>query len=350
MVVIMQEGAPADAVDRVVGRLEVMGYAVHRSTGANRTILGVVGTDVKGDPSLIETLEGVQEVVQISEPFKLASRAFRPSGTVITIGDVRLGGDEVIVMAGPCSAESDEQVQATAAAVKRAGAKILRGGAFKPRSSPYAFQGLGEDGLRMLRDAADTHHLKLVSEVMDPSQIDIVDRYADIFQIGARNMQNFALLREIGRARKPVLLKRGISATIEEWLLSAEYVLNGGNMDVVLCERGIRTFETYTRNTLDISAIPIVKKLSHLPIFVDPSHGTGRRDKVAPMARAAVAAGADGLIIEVHIDPDRALSDGAQTMFPSQFDRLMAELRIIAPAIGRSICVEPVSRRGWGVQ
>ena len=350
MVVVMQEGAPAEAVDRVVERLEVMGFAVHRSTGANRTILGVVGTDAKGDPRLIETLEGVQEVVQISEPFKLASRAFRPSGTVITVGDVRIGGDEVIVMAGPCSAESDEQVQATAAAVKRAGAKILRGGAFKPRSSPYAFQGLGEDGLRMLRDAADTHHLKLVSEVMDPSQIEVVDRYADIFQIGARNMQNFALLREIGRARKPVLLKRGISATIEEWLLSAEYVLGGGNMDVVLCERGIRTFETYTRNTLDISAIPIVKKLSHLPIFVDPSHGTGRRDKVAPMARAAVAAGADGLIIEVHIDPDRALSDGAQTMFPSQFDRLMAELRIIAPAIGRSICVEPVARRGWGVQ
>jgi len=350
VVVVMQEGAPAEAVDRVVERLEVMGFAVHRSTGANRTILGVVGTDAKGDPRLIETLEGVQEVVQISEPFKLASRAFRPSGTVITVGDVRIGGDEVIVMAGPCSAESDEQVQATAAAVKRAGAKILRGGAFKPRSSPYAFQGLGEDGLRMLRDAADTHHLKLVSEVMDPSQIDVVDRYADIFQIGARNMQNFALLREIGRARKPVLLKRGISATIEEWLLSAEYVLGGGNMDVVLCERGIRTFETYTRNTLDISAIPIVKKLSHLPIFVDPSHGTGRRDKVAPMARAAVAAGADGLIIEVHTDPDRALSDGAQTMFPSQFDRLMAELRIIAPAIGRSICVEPVSRRGWGVQ
>ena len=350
MVVVMQESAPAEAVDRVVERLEVMGYAVHRSTGANRTILGVVGTDAQGDPRLIETLEGVQEVVQISEPFKLASRAFRPSGTVITVGDVRIGGDEVIVMAGPCSAESDEQVQATAAAVKRAGAKILRGGAFKPRSSPYAFQGLGEDGLRMLRDAADAHHLKLVSEVMDPSQIEAVDRYADIFQIGARNMQNFALLREIGRTRKPVLLKRGISATIEEWLLSAEYVLGGGNMEVVLCERGIRTFETYTRNTLDISAIPIVKKLSHLPIFVDPSHGTGRRDKVAPMARAAVAAGADGLIIEVHVDPDRALSDGAQTMFPSQFDRLMAELRIIAPAIGRSICVEPVARRGWGVQ
>jgi 3-deoxy-7-phosphoheptulonate synthase len=346
----MQEGTSADAVDRVVARLEVMGYTVHRSTGANRTILGVVGTDVAGDPRLVETFEGVQEVVHISEPFKLASRAFRPGGTVIVAGDVRIGGDEVIVMAGPCSAESDEQVQATAAAVKRAGAKVLRGGAFKPRSSPYAFQGLGEDGLRMLRDAASAHHLQLVSEVMDPSQIDVVDRYADIFQVGARNMQNFALLRELGRARKPVLLKRGISATIEEWLLSAEYVLGGGNMDVILCERGIRTFETYTRNTLDISAIPIVKKLSHLPIFVDPSHGTGRRDKVAPMARAAVAAGADGLIIEVHVDPDRALSDGAQTMFPSQFDRLMAELRIIAPAIGRSICVEPVVRRGWGAQ
>jgi 3-deoxy-7-phosphoheptulonate synthase len=344
----MQEGASAAEVDKVVERLELMGFSVHRSTGANRTILGVVGADVRGDPRLVETFDGVQEVVNISEPYKLASRAFRPQGTVVRLDDVRIGGDEVVVMAGPCSAESDEQVHATAAAVKRAGAKVLRGGAFKPRSSPYSFQGLGEDGLRMLRDAATAHNLKLVSEVMDVSQIDVVARYADILQVGARNMQNFSLLRELGHARKPVLLKRGISATIEEWLLSAEYVLGGGNMDVILCERGIRTFETYTRNTLDISAIPIVKKLSHLPIFVDPSHGTGRRDKVAPMARAAVAAGADGLIIEVHVDPDHALSDGAQTMFPSQFDRLMAELRIIAPAIGRTICVEPVVRRGWG--
>jgi len=344
----MQEGASAVEVDKVAERLELMGFSVHRSTGANRTILGVVGADVRGDPRLVETFEGVQEVVNISEPYKLASRAFRPQGTVVRLDDVRIGGDEVVVMAGPCSAESDEQVHATAAAVKRAGAKVLRGGAFKPRSSPYSFQGLGEDGLRMLRDAATAHNLKLVSEVMDVSQIDVVARYADILQVGARNMQNFSLLRELGHARKPVLLKRGISATIEEWLLSAEYVLGGGNMDVILCERGIRTFETYTRNTLDISAIPIVKKLSHLPIFVDPSHGTGRRDKVAPMARAAVAAGADGLIIEVHVDPDHALSDGAQTMFPSQFDRLMAELRIIAPAIGRTICVEPVVRRGWG--
>ncbi len=250
-------------------------------------------------------------------------------------------------MAGPCSVESESQVRAAAAAVKRAGAKILRGGAFKPRSSPYSFQGLGEDGLRLLRWAADEQNLGVVSEVMDVSQVDVLSRYADILQVGARNMQNFSLLRELGRVRKPVLLKRGIAATLEELLLSAEYLLAGGNPDVILCERGIRTFESYTRNTMDISAIPIVKKLSHLPIIADPSHGTGRRDKVAPMARAAVAAGADGLIIEVHCDPDHALSDGAQSLFPAQFDRLMAELRIIAPAIGRSICVEPVARRGW---
>jgi 3-deoxy-7-phosphoheptulonate synthase len=346
----MQESATKPQVEAVVQHLEGMGYAVHRSSGANRTILGVVsdGT-VTGDPRLVEILDGVQEVVPITEPFKLAARAFRPQGTVVVLDDVRIGGDEVIVMAGPCSAESEQQVHASAAAVKRAGAKILRGGAFKPRSSPYSFQGLGEDGLRMLHDAAKAHDLKLVSEVMDTSQIAMVERYSDILQVGARNMQNFSLLRELGHARKPVLLKRGISATIEEWLLSAEYVLGGGNMDVILCERGIRTFETYTRNTLDICAIPIVKKLSHLPIIVDPSHGTGRRDKVAPMARAAVAAGADGVIIEVHHDPDHALSDGAQSMYPAQFDRLMAELRIIAPAIGRTICVEPVARRGWGV-
>jgi 3-deoxy-7-phosphoheptulonate synthase len=235
-----------------------------------------------------------------------------------------------------------------ATAVRRAGAKILRGGAFKPRSSPYSFQGLGEEGLRLLRDAANAENLKLVTEVMDVSQIELIDRYADIFQVGARNMQNFTLLRELGHARKPVLIKRGISATIEEWLLSAEYILSGGNLDVILCERGIRTFETATRNTFDISAIPVVRKLSHLPIIADPSHGAGRRDMVVPMARAAVAAGADGLIIEVHCDPDHALSDGAQSMFPAQFDRLMAELRIIAPAIGRSICLEPLARRGWG--
>jgi 3-deoxy-7-phosphoheptulonate synthase len=349
MVVVMEERATEEQIQRVVAQLVEMGYDVHRSTGVTRTVIGAVGGGPKGDPRLVEMLDGVHEVVRISEPYKLASRTFKPEDTIVTIDDLRIGGDEVIVMAGPCSAESEEQVEATAAAVKRGGAKVLRGGAFKPRSSPYSFQGLGEQGLRMLRASADRHGLQLVSEVMDVSQIDVVGRYAHIFQVGARNMQNYTLLRELGRTRHPVLLKRGISATIEEWLLSAEYVLAGGNMEVILCERGIRTFESYTRNTLDISAIPVVKKLSHLPVFVDPSHGTGRRDKVAAMARAAVAAGADGLVIEVHSDPDHALSDGAQSMFPTQFDRLMAELRIIAPAIGRSICLEHMARRGWGL-
>ena len=349
MVIVMEQKATEEQIGVVIGHLVRLGFDVHRSTGAERTVLGAVGRGDVDDPHAIAVLDGVHEVLRISEPYKLASRAFKPSGTVVDVGEVRVGGDEVIVMAGPCSAENEAQVVQTAAAVRRAGAKILRGGAFKPRSSPYSFQGLGEEGLRMLRSAANEQNMKLVSEVMDVAQIDVVDRYADMLQVGARNMQNFSLLRELGHVRKPVLLKRGISATIEEWLLSAEYILGGGNPDVVLCERGIRTFENYTRNTLDLCAIPVVKKLSHLPIIVDPSHGTGRRDKVAPMARAAVAAGADGLIIEVHVDPNRALSDGAQSLFPGQFDRLMAELRIIAPAIGRGICVEPVARRGWAV-
>jgi 3-deoxy-7-phosphoheptulonate synthase len=346
MVVVMKERATDQQVQSVIAQLVELGMDVHRSSGASRIVLGVVGAG-KVDPGLVELMDGVHEVLRITEPYKLASRTFKPEDTVITIGDVRIGGDEVIVMAGPCSAESEAQVMASAAAVKRAGAKVLRGGAFKPRSSPYSFQGLGEEGLKLLRAGADAHDLKLITEVMDISQIEVIDRYADIYQVGARNMQNFTLLRELGRTRKPVMLKRGISATIEEWLLSAEYVLSGGNSQVMLCERGIRTFETYTRNTLDVSAIPIVKQLSHLPVLVDPSHGTGRRDKVAPMARAAAAAGADGLLIEVHNDPDHALSDGAQSMFPAQFERLMAELRIIAPAIGRSICLEPLARRGW---
>jgi 3-deoxy-7-phosphoheptulonate synthase len=340
MVVVMEERATEAQIEQVVARLVEMGMDVHRSTGA-------VGQG-HPDHALVGLLDGVHEVLRITEPYKLASKTFKQEPTIVTIGDVRIGGDEVIVMAGPCSAESEAQVRAAAAAVRRAGAKIFRGGAFKPRSSPYSFQGLGEEGLQMLREAANAENLKLVSEVMDANQIEVIGRYCDIFQVGARNMQNFTLLRELGHVRKPVLLKRGISATIEEWLLSAEYVLSGGNTDVILCERGIRTFETATRNTFDISAIPVVKKLSHLPIIADPSHGAGRRDMVAPMARAAVAAGADGLIIEVHCDPDHALSDGAQSMFPAQFDRLMAELRIIAPAIGRSICLEPVTRRGWG--
>jgi 3-deoxy-7-phosphoheptulonate synthase len=341
----MQERASDEQIELVVARLVGMGMDVHRSTGATRTVLGVVG-QTRPDPGVIQMLDGVHEVVRISEPYKLASRTFKPQNTVITVGDVRIGGDEVIVMAGPCSAENEEQVRTTAAAVRRSGAKILRGGAFKPRSSPYSFQGLGEEGLRLLRDAARDEGLALVSEAMDVSQIPLIDQYCDIFQVGARNMQNYSLLKELGRARKPVLLKRGLMATIEELLLSAEYILSGGNTDVILCERGIRTFETATRNTFDVSAIPVVKKLSHLPMIADPSHGAGRRDMVAPMARAAVAAGADGLLIEVHCDPDRAFSDGAQSMYPQQFDRLMAELRIIAPAIGRGICLEPAARRG----
>jgi 3-deoxy-7-phosphoheptulonate synthase len=349
MVVVMQERATEAQIEHVVARLVEMGMDVHRSTGVTRTVLGAVGSG-HPDPGLIEMMEGVHEVLRISSPYKLASRTYKPEDTVVTVGDIRIGGDEVIVMAGPCSAENEKQVRTTAAAVRRAGAKVFRGGAFKPRSSPYSFQGLGEEGLRMLQDASKAEGMALISEVMDISQIPLIEKYCDIFQVGARNMQNFTLLRELGQhTRKPVLLKRGISATIEEWLLSAEYVLSGGNTDVILCERGIRTFETATRNTFDISAIPVVKKLSHLPVVADPSHGAGRRDMVAPMARAAVAAGADGLIIEVHCDPDHALSDGAQSMFPAQFDRLMAELRIIAPAIGRSICLEPVARRGWGV-
>jgi 3-deoxy-7-phosphoheptulonate synthase len=349
MVVVMKELATAEQIQGVIAQLTSMGFDVHRSTGALRTVLGAVGGQRQFDARLLEVLDGVQEVVRITEPYKLASRTFKPDNTVVVLDDLRIGGDEVVVMAGPCSAETEEQVETTAAAVRAAGAKVLRGGAFKPRSSPYSFQGLGEEGLRMLRGAADRHNMKLVSEVMDISQLDLIEKYSHILQVGARNMQNFTLLRELGHTRTPVLLKRGISATIEEWLLSAEYILAGGNMNVMLCERGIRTFESYTRNTLDISAIPVVQKLSHLPVLVDPSHGTGRRDKVTPMARAAVAAGADGLLIEVHNDPDHALSDGAQSLFPGQFDRLMAELRIIAPAIGRSICLEAVARRGWGV-
>src|SRR5881392_1211952 len=336
MVVVMEKRATEAQIELVVARLVELGMDVHRSTGVTRTVLGVVGKN-RPEAGLIEMLDGVHEVLRISEPYKLASRTVNPEGTVVTVKDIRIGGDEVIVMAGPCSVENEKQIRTTAAAVRRAGAKIFRGGAFKPRSSPYSFQGMGEEGLRLLRDAANAENLALVSEVMDVSQIELIERYCDIFQVGARNMQNFTLLRELGHVRKPVLLKRGISATIEEWLLSSEYVLSGGNTDVILCERGIRTFETATRNTLDISAIPIVKKLSHLPITSDPSHGTGRRDKVAPMARASVAAGADALLIEVHHDPDKALSDGAQSLFPEQFRTLMDELRMIAPAVGRKV-------------
>jgi 3-deoxy-7-phosphoheptulonate synthase len=333
----MQQGATEEQVQHVIDRMIEMGFNVHRSTGMIHTVLGGVGGKADFDLAVFDVMDGVKEAHRIASPYKLASRSFRPGGTVVRIGDLEIGGERVAVIAGPCSVESREQIERSAEIVANAGAQLIRGGAFKPRSSPYSFQGLGEDGLRMLRDAARRNGLLVVSEVMDQTQIPLLVEYADILQVGARNMQNFNLLRELGKERKPVLLKRGISATIEELLLSAEYILAGGNYDVILCERGIRTFETYTRNTMDISAIPVVKKLSHLPIVADPSHGTGRRDKVAPMARAAVAAGADGLMIEVHPDPDRAFSDGAQSLRPEQFEDLMAQLRRIAPAVGRTI-------------
>jgi 3-deoxy-7-phosphoheptulonate synthase len=337
MLVVMQQGATEEQIEGVISRLVELGFDVHRSTGVIHTVLGGVGGTYDFDLALFEVMDGVKEAHRIVSPYKLASRGFRPGGTIVKVGDVDIGGPRVMVMAGPCSVENRDQIEQCAEIVARAGASVIRGGAFKPRSSPYAFQGLGEAGLRMLRDAADRNRLLVVSEVMDQTQIPLVAEYSDILQVGARNMQNFNLLRELGRQPKPVLLKRGISATIEELLLSAEYILAGGNYSVILCERGIRTFETYTRNTMDISAIPVVKKLSHLPIIADPSHGTGRRDKVAPMARAAVAAGADGLLIEVHPDPDRALSDGAQSLRPAQFEELMGQLRLVAPAVGRSI-------------
>jgi 3-deoxy-7-phosphoheptulonate synthase len=300
-------------------------------------VLGGVGGRDDFDTGVVEEMEGVKEVHRIISPYKLASRGFRPSGTVVKIKDVEIGGSKVVVMAGPCSVESRDQIERSADIVADAGAAVIRGGAFKPRSSPYSFQGLGEDGLRLLRNAADRRGLLVISEVMDSTQIPLLAAYSDILQIGARNMQNFNLLRELSKLRRPVLLKRGIAATIEELLLSAEYILSGGNYEVILCERGIRTFENYTRNTMDVSAIPVLRKLSHLPIVADPSHGTGRRDLVPPMARASVAAGADGLLMEVHHDPDHALSDGAQSLFPDQYAELMKQMRIIAPAVGRAI-------------
>jgi 3-deoxy-7-phosphoheptulonate synthase len=336
----MQQGATESHIQAVIDRMVGEGYDVHRSTGVMHTVLGGVGGKVDVDLEVFEVMEGVKEAHRIASPYKLASRNFKPGGTVVKIvgaSGVSIGGERVVVMAGPCSVESREQIDCVAEQVARAGASVIRGGAFKPRSSPYSFQGMGAEGLQMLRAAADRNGLLVVSEVMDQTQIPLVAEYADILQVGARNMQNFNLLRELGKLRKPVLVKRGIAATIEELLLSAEYVMAGGNYDVILCERGIRTFETYTRNTMDISAIPVVKKLSHLPMVADPSHGTGRRDKVAPMARAAVAAGADGLLIEVHPDPDRALSDGAQSLRPEQFEELMGQLRMIATAVGRTI-------------
>ncbi|MGA3246115.1 MAG: 3-deoxy-7-phosphoheptulonate synthase [Bacteroidota bacterium] len=337
MVVVTEPGTSEKQIEEIIRVLNEHGFDVHRSTGIQQTVLGAIGVHPEFDHRQIELLPGVAEVLRITEPYKLASRTFKREGSVFDIGGLKIGGENVIVMAGPCSVESEKQIFTIAKSVAEAGAKVLRGGAFKPRTSPYSFQGMGEEGLRWLRAAADEYKLKVVTEVMDKSQITLVEKYADILQIGARNMQNFTFLRELGTASKPVFLKRGLAATIDEWLMAAEYVLSGGNHQVILCERGIRTFETATRNTLDVSAVPVVKKKSHLPIFADPSHGIGIRDKVIPMARACVAAGADGIMVEVHNDPDHAKSDGAQSLFPDQFAQMMKEIRLIAEAIGRTL-------------
>ena len=339
MIVVMKREAGEREVAQVLARVQAAGLQGHISRGMERTIIGVVG-EVSTKPQLQETLErleGVEEIIPISKPYKLSSREFQPRDTVIQVGGVAIGAGELVVMAGPCAVESEDQVLDTARAVKAAGASVLRGGAYKPSTSPYSFRGLGEDGLKILATAREETGLPVITEVMAPHDVDIVARYADILQIGTRNMQNFPLLEEVGRAHKPVLLKRGLSATIQEWLLAAEYVLSQGNRQLMLCERGIRTFETYTRNTMDISAIPIINKESHLSIIADPSHGTGKWYLVAPMALAAVAAGADGLLIEVHPFPDKALKDGPQSLNFENFQKLMAQVAAVATAVGKGL-------------
>ncbi len=339
MIIVMKTGSQDREIADVLARLDNLGLKGHLSRGVERTVIGVVGVTA-AVPDLRERLSmipGVEDVVPISRPYKLASREFKPDDTVIKVGGVKIGGNEVVVIAGPCAAETREQVMSTARAVKAAGASILRGGAFKPSTSPYSFRGLGEEGLKLLAEAKEETGLPLITEVLTPDDVELVVRYADILQVGARNMQNFILLDEVGRANKPVMLKRGMSATIQEWLLAAEYILSQGNRQVILCERGIRTFETYTRNTMDVSAIPIIHKLSHLPIVADPSHGTGKWYLVAPMALAAVAAGANGLMVEVHPAPDTALKDGAQSLTFEHFEDLMRQLVPVAAAMGRSV-------------
>jgi 3-deoxy-7-phosphoheptulonate synthase len=342
MLVVMQHGASQSDVDRVVRTIEELGYQARPMPGTQRTAVGLVGNDGRVDSSRIEALPGVSQVIHVSQPYKQVSREWRPEDTIVQIAPgVRVGGSEVVVIAGPCSVESEEQILASARAVVAAGGTALRGGAFKPRSSPYAFQGLGKKGLELLALARRETGLPIVTEAMDDEGAHLVAEVADCIQIGARNMQNYSLLKTVGRIRKPVLLKRGMAATINDLLLSAEYILAEGNDQVILCERGVRSFDTQARNLFDLTAIPIVQKLSHLPIMADPSHGTGLRDKVTPMARASVAAGADGVLIEMHPTPDRALSDGAQSLYPEQLTELIAELRLIAGAIGRSLTRTP---------
>jgi len=337
MMVVMRQDATAEEIRGVATAIEARGFKAHPIPGAQRTAIGITGNKGALEAPAFESLPGVLEVIPISHAYKLVSREVKPEDSVVEIGAVKIGGNALAVVAGPCAVESLEQTLTVARAVKKAGAHLLRGGAYKPRTSPYSFQGLGEEGLRFLRAAREETGLPVITEAVDLESLDLVERYADAIQIGARNMQNFSLLKRAGKARKPVVLKRGMSATLEEFLMSAEYILSEGNYQVILCERGVRTFSDFSRNTLDLAVVPAVKKISHLPIVVDPSHGTGRRDKVAPLSRAAAAVGADGLMVEVHHDPDRALSDGPQSITPAMFEDLMRELRQIAPVLGRSL-------------
>ncbi len=337
MIIIMKSDAVEAQIEGIVGKVEELGFAPHLSRGERRTIVGVVGNGKKVDPQVFMVMPGVENVVPILKPFKLASQEFKKERTVIDVNGVKIGGREIVIMAGPCAVESHEQTMAAAEAVAKSGAKILRGGAFKPRTSPYSFQGLKEKGLEILREAGDAFGLGVVTEVVSPRDVELVTSYADILQVGARNMQNYSLLEAVGKSIRPVLLKRGMMSTIEELLMSAEYILANGNPNVILCERGIRSFETYTRNTLDISAVPLLKNLSHLPVIVDPSHATGQRELVAPMSACALAAGADGLIIEVHPKPEEALSDGLQSLRPEEFEGLMGDLSKIAQAVGKEL-------------
>jgi 3-deoxy-7-phosphoheptulonate synthase len=339
MLVVMQAQATADQVRAVCEKIESLGYRAHPMPGAQRTAIGITGNNREVEPGTLEEMPGVQELISVSKPYKLVSRDVKPDNTVISFpgSPVTIGGRGLAIIAGPCAIESRDQAFAIAERVARAGAQFLRGGAYKPRTSPYSFQGLGEEGLRIMAEIRERFGLLMVTEAVDYESLDLVEKYADMIQIGARNMQNFSLLKRAGRAHKPVLLKRGIAATLEEFLMAAEYIMSEGNYNIVLCERGVRTFADHTRNTLDLSVVPAVQRLSHLPIIVDPSHGTGKRNKVTPLSRAAVAVGADGLIIEVHHDPDRALSDGMQSLYPDQFDALMQQVRQIAAVLGRSV-------------
>lgn len=337
MLIVMRQGAGPTEIAGVIRAVEAHDLKAHAIPGEQRTAIGITGNKSSLEPAVFESLPGVLEVIRVSHAYKLVSREVKPEDTIVDIGGVKVGGHELVVVGGPCAVESREQTLAVARAVKAAGGRLLRGGAFKPRTSPYAFQGLGEEGLKILAEARDETGLPIVTEAVDEQSLELIERYADAIQIGARNMQNFSLLRRAGRSRKPVVLKRGMSATLEELLMAAEYILSEGNYQVVLCERGVRTFSDFSRNTMDLAVVPAVKQLTHLPIFVDPSHGTGRRDKVAPLSRAGAAVGADGLMIEVHNDPDRALSDGPQSLTPEMFQHLMDDLRRIAPVVGRSL-------------